>query len=99
MDKPRVFFYATSQDGTAWYRMVLPFKELRKQGFTVGMNPCNPLKPVKDNWTNLDHDENGTPKCTHQLAAALGEFDKPNFDVVVFQRMDTGGMFSLAQAI
>jgi len=48
---------------------------------------------------DLGPDKNGEMKAIGKLLPIIGEPGKPKVDAIVFQRHDSGGMFSLAMAI
>jgi glycosyltransferase involved in cell wall biosynthesis len=97
MKKLRILFYATLFDGTGYYRIAEPVRMIKKLGLAeVTMNPWAAYKQPKETWTNLEQGADGIPKAVHHLAKVLGDPKKPNFDAIVFQRIDTVHFMSLA---
>lgn len=97
----KILFYITLQDGDGFYRMYEPSRMIKKLGLAkVVTNPFSYNGNTKDCWMNLEAGPDGVPKAAHQLAKVLGEpGKKPKVDAMVFQRHDSGAMFSLAMAI
>ena len=88
------------QDGTGHYRMYRPAMMIKKLGLAdVVVNPFRANKPPKNTWTDLEPKANGKVQAFDALAKVLGNPKNPKIDAVVFQRMDTLPMLSVALGI
>lgn len=98
-NKLRIFGYIIQQDGVGYYRMAEPLRMIQELGLAdVITNPFSAYGKIKDPWTDLTPDANGTPKSAYPLSRVLSDKKNP-VDVVLMQRHDSPGMLSVAMAI
>ena len=97
-----IFFFATYQDGTGYYRIHNPAQMIKKLGLAkVYANPfqvtmLNQKVPKEnDAWYDFEAGKDGIVKNTRLFSKMF----ENKIDAVVFQRMDSPQMFALAIAL